>query len=175
MNLRRRLLRELRIDIWAMTIGVFVNGLLGLDAVPRVLRWFGYRLAGARIDTPNVFGSGQLHGPMRNIRIGAGTFINREVYLEAVAPISIGRDCQFGPQVMIVTSHHETLPNGRISTVPQGRAVRIGDRAWLGARVLVLPGVTIGDDVVIGAGSVVTKDCVKPGTYVGSPARELIR
>jgi acetyltransferase-like isoleucine patch superfamily enzyme len=174
MSLRQRILRELRIDLWAMTVGVFVNGLLGLDAVPRVLRWLGYRLAGARIETPNIFGSGQLHGPMRNIRIGAGTFINREVYLEAVAPISIGRDCQFGPQVMIVTSHHETLPDGRIAKVPQGRAVRIGDRAWLGARVLVLPGVTIGEDVVIGAGSVVTKDCVKPGTYVGSPARELV-
>jgi acetyltransferase-like isoleucine patch superfamily enzyme len=174
MSLRQRILRELRIDLWAMTIGVFVNGLLGMDAVPRVLRWFGYRLAGARIETPNIFGSGQLHGPMGNIRIGAGTFINREVYLEAVAPISIGRDCQLGPQVMIVTSHHETLPDGRIAKVPEGRAVRIGDRAWLGARVLVLPGVTIGDDVVIGAGSVVTKDCVKPGTYVGSPARELM-
>ena len=73
---------------------------------------------------------------------------------------------------MIVTSHHETLPDGGISKVPQGRAVRIGDRAWLGARVMVLPGVTIGDDVVIGAGSVVTKDCLTPGTYVGSPAKE---
>jgi acetyltransferase-like isoleucine patch superfamily enzyme len=173
-SLGQRLLRELRIDLWSMTVGVFVNGLLGLDAVPRVLRWLGYRLAGARIDTPNIFGSAQLHGPMHNIDIGAGTFINREVYLEAVAPISIGRDCQFGPQVMVVTSHHERLSDGRVSTVPEGRAVRIGDRAWVGARVLILPGVTIGDDVVIGAGSVVTKDCVKPGVYVGSPARELI-
>ncbi|HEX3784322.1 MAG TPA: DapH/DapD/GlmU-related protein [Pseudonocardiaceae bacterium] len=174
-GLGQRLLRELRIDLWAMTVGLFVNGLLGIDAVPRVLRWLGYRLAGARIDTPNIFGSGQLHGPMGNIHIGAGTFINREVYLEAVAPISIGRDCQLGPQVMVVTSHHDRLPTGRISTVPEGREVRIGDRAWVGARVLILPGVTIGDDVVIGAGSVVTKDCVKPGVYVGSPARELIR
>lgn len=175
MSIGQRIFREVRIDLWAMTIGVFVNGLLGLDAVPRVLRWFGYRLAGARIETPNIFGSAQLHGPMRNIRIGGGTFVNREVYLEAVAPISIGRDCQLGPQVMIVTSHHDAQPDGGISKVPQGRAVRIGDRAWLGARVLVLPGVSIGDDVVIGAGSVVTKDCLKPGTYVGTPARELIR
>ena len=68
MSLQQRLLREARIDLWAMTIGVFVNGLLGLDVIPRVFRWLGYRLAGARIETPNIFGSGQLHGPMRNIR-----------------------------------------------------------------------------------------------------------
>ena len=158
-----RLLRELRIELWAMTIGVFVNGLLGWDAVPRVLRWLGYRLAGARIDTPNVFGSAQLHGPLRNIRIGPGTFVNREVYLEAVAPIEIGRDCQLGPQVMVVTSHHPRAADGGVSKVPEGRAVRIGDRAWIGARALILPGVTIGADVVIGAGAVVTRDCVKPG------------
>ena len=170
-----RLLRELRIELWAMTIGVFVNGLLGWDAIPRVLRWLGYRLAGARVRTPNVFGSARLHGPMRNIHIGPGTFVNREVYLEAVAPIEIGRDCQLGPQVMVVTSHHPRTADGGVSKVPEGRAVRIGDRAWIGARALILPGVTIGDDVVIGAGSVVTRDCLKPGVYVGSPAKELNR
>lgn len=170
-SLGQRLLRELRIDLWAMTVGLWVNGILGLDAVPRVLRWLGYRLAGARIATPNIFGAGRLCGPMRNIEIGAGTFINREIYLEAVGPISIGRDCQFGPQVMVVTSHHPRVPDGGVSRVPEGRAVRIGDRVWVGARAMILPGVTIGDDVVIGAGSVVTKDCVRPGVYVGSPAR----
>ncbi|HEX3790969.1 MAG TPA: DapH/DapD/GlmU-related protein [Pseudonocardiaceae bacterium] len=174
-TLGQRLLRELRIDLWAMTIGLFVNGLLGADPVPRVLRWLGYRLAGARIATPNIFGAGRLLGPMGNIRIGSGTFVNREVYLEAIAPIQIGRDCQLGPQVMVVTSHHPRLPDGGVSRVPEGRGVTIGDRVWIGARAMILPGVTIGDDVVIGAGSVVTKDCLRPGVYVGSPARELIR
>lgn len=170
-----RLLRELRIDLWTMTVGLFVNGLLGMDVVPRVLRWAGYRLAGVRVDTPNVFGAGRLHGRLRQITVGAGTFVNREIYLEAVAPITIGRNCQIGPQVMIVTSHHPTAEDGRVSTVPEGRPVRIGDRVWIGARATVLPGVTIGDDVVIGAGAVVARDCLKPGVYVGSPATKVVR
>jgi acetyltransferase-like isoleucine patch superfamily enzyme len=110
---------------------------------------------------------------MRHVRIGSGTFANRELYLEAVAPIEIGRDCQIGPQVMIVTSHHDRTLVGGVSRVPRGRAVRIGDRAWIGARAMILPGVTVGDDVVIGAGSVVTRDCLEPGVYVGSPARKV--
>ena len=60
-----------------------------------------------------------------------------------------------------------------VSKVPRGRPVKIGDRAWIGARAMILPGVTIGDDVVIGAGSVVARDCLEPGVYVGSPARKV--
>jgi acetyltransferase-like isoleucine patch superfamily enzyme len=170
-----RVTREVRNELWSMTIGVLVNGVLAMDALPRLLRWLGYRAAGTRIDTPNILGGARLHGRMGQISIGSGTFANRELYLEAVAPITIGRDCQFGPQVMVVTSHHPREPDGRVSTMPEGRAVTIGDRAWIGARALILPGVTIGADVVIGAGSVVAKDCLTPGVYVGSPAKELVR
>lgn len=171
MSLARRLAREARIDLWAATLGVLVNTVLGSNMVPRPLRWLGYKLFGARVDTPNIFPGAKLLGPMRHVRIGAGTFANRELYLEAVAPIEIGRDCQLGPQVMIVTSHHDRTPDGGVSRVPRGRPVKIGDRAWIGARAMILPGVTVGDDVVIGAGSVVTRDCLEPGVYVGSPAR----
>jgi maltose O-acetyltransferase len=171
-SLARRLVREARIDLWAATLGVLVNTVLGSNVVPRPLRWLGYKAFGTRIDTPNIFPGAKLLGPMRHIRIAAGTFANRELYLEAVAPIEIGRDCQLGPQVMIVTSHHDRTPTG-VSKVPRGRPVKIGDRAWIGARAMILPGVTVGDDVVIGAGSVVTRDCLEPGVYVGSPARKV--
>lgn len=171
MSLPRRLAREAGIDLWAATLGVLVNTVLGSNLVPRPLRWLGYRLLRTGIRTPNIFPGAKLLGPMRNVRIGPGTFANRELYLEAVAPIEIGRDCQIGPQVMIITSHHDRTPDGGVSRVPRGRAVRVGDRAWIGARAMILPGVTVGDDVVIGAGSVVTRDCLEPGVYVGSPAR----
>lgn len=167
----RRLCHQAGIDLWAATAGVLVNSVLGSALAPRPVRWLGYRALGMRVRTPNIFPGLRVSGSPRNISIGGGTFLNSECFLEAVAEVSIGRGCQFGPQVMIVTSHHSRTPEGVVSKVPEPRPVRIGDRVWLGARVTVLPGVTIGDDVVIGAGAVVAKDCPRAGLYAGVPAR----
>lgn len=171
----RTLLNEAGIDLWAATIGVLVNGVLGHDLVPRPVRWLGYRALGTRILTPNVFPGLRMFGPLHGIEIGKGTFVNRECYIEAVAPVRIGQECQVGPQVMVVTSHHPRTPDGGVTRQPEGRAVSIGDRVWLGARALVLPGVTIADDVVIAAGAVVARDCLEPGVYAGVPARLVSR
>ncbi|KAA2261736.1 acyltransferase [Solihabitans fulvus] len=154
-----------------MTAGTLVNGLLGAEPVPRVLRWLGYRALGLRVDTPNIFPGLRVAGRLRNVEIGAGTFLNRECFIEAVAEVRIGRDCQFGPQVAILTSHHPWTADGSVSKYPQGRSVRIGDRVWLGARTIVVPGVTLAPDVAVAAGAVVARDCLEPGLYAGVPAR----
>ncbi|TNC26586.1 acyltransferase [Amycolatopsis alkalitolerans] len=154
-----------------MTVGAVVNGVLGSALMPRPLRLAGYRLLGARVRSGNIFPGLRVYGSMRNLEIGRRTFVNAECYLEPVAPIRIGEACQFGPQAMIVTSHHPRMPDGTVSRVSEGRAVRIGDRVWVGARAQILPGVTIADDVVIAAGAVVTRDCPVPGVYAGVPAR----
>jgi maltose O-acetyltransferase len=170
-SLAGRLARQAYIELWAMTVGVLVNGVLGSGLTPRPLRLLGYRLLGARVRSGNIFPGLRVYGSMRNLEIGRRTFLNAECYLEPVGPIRIGEGCQFGPQVMVVTSHHPTLPDGTVSRVAQARAVVIGDRVWVGARAQILPGVRIADDVVIAAGAVVTRDCEEPGVYAGVPAR----
>lgn len=166
----RRLLQIARDDLRVMNAGLLVNGVFGHELMPHSIRWLGYRAFGVRIATPDVYPKLRLYGRLRNLEIGRGTFLNRECFIEAAAPVRIGRDCQLGPQVLIMTMHHPRTSSGVVSRVPEGREVRIGDRAWLGARVLVLPGVEIGADVVIAAGAVVAKDCLKVGLYAGVPA-----
>lgn len=163
--------RELGIELGFMTRRTLVNSFAGSTLVPRVLRWAIYRCNGADIRTVNVFPGLSLAGPPGNLTVGPGTFINLACFIELVAPVRIGADCQLGMQVMIVTSHHESDVDGRVSRVPVGRPVTIGDRVWLGARATVLPGVRLADDVVIAAGAVVTADCDTPGVYAGVPAR----
>ncbi len=74
---------------------------------------------------------------------------------------------------MILTSTHEIDENGQAARMPVARPVHVGDRCWLGARVTVLPGVTIGEGTIVGAGAVVTEDCKPGAVYVGVPARQL--
>jgi acetyltransferase-like isoleucine patch superfamily enzyme len=162
-----RVLEQLRLELGFLTKRAVVNAFAGSTLAPRPLRWAVYRLCGARIDTMNVFPGLQLAGPPSNLTVGRGTFLNVGCFLELVAPVHIGRDCQLGMQVMIATSHHTSTKDKN----PTGRPVVIGDRAWIGARATILPGVTIGDDVVVAAGAVVVRDCDKPGMYAGIPAR----
>jgi acetyltransferase-like isoleucine patch superfamily enzyme len=103
------------------------------------------------------------------IRIGNGTYLNRNVEIVSALSVIIGRDCKIARDVIIMDTDQHPLPDGSLATDP----VTIGDRAWIGARAIVLKGVTIGHDAIVGAGSVVTKD-VPPGAIVaGVPARRL--
>ncbi|MFN8076575.1 MAG: DapH/DapD/GlmU-related protein [Kineosporiaceae bacterium] len=146
-----------------------VNAVAASPLCPRVLRWALLRAGGIRTSTPNIAPRCSFTGGA-GTTIGAGTFVNVGCYFEATAPIVIGADCQFGPEVMFVTSHHPSDEQGRVSRVPQPRGIVVGDRCWFGARVTVLPGVRIGDDVVVAAGAVVTRDLAGPGRYGGVPA-----
>jgi acetyltransferase-like isoleucine patch superfamily enzyme len=158
-------------DLSAAVRHVVVNRIAGSVLVPRALRYVLLRLARYDIRTPNIFPGSWFTG--RHLRIGRGTFINHDCYFEGVAPIEIGEECQIAPQVMILTSYHPFMADGRFARLPQGKPVTVGQRVWLGARCTLLPGVTIGDDVVIAAGAVVTRDCLAPGIYAGTPARLL--
>jgi acetyltransferase-like isoleucine patch superfamily enzyme len=103
------------------------------------------------------------------IRIGNGTYLNRGAEVVAALSVDIGRDCKIARDVIIMDSDQHPLPDGQLVAKP----VTIEDRVWIGARAIVLKGVHIGHDAVIGAGSVVTRD-VPPGAIVaGVPARVL--
>ncbi len=87
--------------------------------------------------------------------------------------IYVGDYTEFGPNVVIATAGHPILPELREKLYQYNAPVRIGRNCWLGAGVLVMPGVTIGDNVVVGAGSVVTKDIPSNVVAVGNPCKIL--
>ncbi|MFI9776823.1 sugar O-acetyltransferase [Streptomyces sp. NPDC051956] len=106
-----------------------------------------------------------------NISIGARTFVNYHLTALDVARITIGEDCQIGPNVQLLTPTHPVEPQPRRDKLEAALPVTIGDNVWLGGGVIVCPGVTIGDNSVIGAGAVVTKDIPANVVAVGNPAR----
>lgn len=105
------------------------------------------------------------------ISIGARTFINFNLTALDVAPITIGEDCQFGPNVQLLAPTHPVDPQPRRDKLEGGKPIVIGDNVWLGGGAIVCPGVTIGDNSVIGAGAVVTKDVPANVVAVGNPAK----
>jgi maltose O-acetyltransferase len=106
-----------------------------------------------------------------HITIGARTFINYNLVALDVAPIVIGDDCQIGPNVQLLTPTHPLAPQPRRDKLEAAQPIKIGDNVWIGGGAIVLPGVTIGQNSVIGAGSVVTKDIPANVVAVGNPAR----
>jgi maltose O-acetyltransferase len=106
-----------------------------------------------------------------HIHIGDRTFINYNLTALDVAPITIGADCQIGPNVQLLTPTHPIEPQPRRDKVEAAKPITIGDNVWLGGGVIVCPGVTIGDNSVIGAGAVVTRDIPANVVAVGNPAR----
>lgn len=133
-----------------------------------------------------AFGEGGfLQGPIafhygKHTRIGRNFFGNFNLTVQDDAEVTIGDDCNFGPNVTIVTPIHPMLPDerrklrtasGEEKQLCYARPVHIGNDCWLGASVTVCPGVTIGDNCVIGAGSVVTRDIPANSFAAGVPCR----
>jgi maltose O-acetyltransferase len=152
---------------WASQVPPATSVMIPLPVRCRLLR-----LAGCRIGS-KVTGLKKCTFESRKVSIGDGSFINIGCWFEGRGTIDIGRNVFLGPQVMIVTSVHEITESGQVSRRSVYRPVRIQDRCWLGARVMVMPGVTIGEGTIIGAGAVVTKDCGPGGVYAGVPARRV--
>jgi maltose O-acetyltransferase len=106
-----------------------------------------------------------------NIRVGDGFYMNFDGVILDCAPVEIGRDVLCGPGVHIYTATHPLRASERASGLESALPVTIGDRVWLGGGVIVCPGVRVGADTTIGAGSVVTRD-VPPGVLAaGNPCR----
>ncbi|WP_017936375.1 sugar O-acetyltransferase [Nocardioides sp. Iso805N] len=104
-------------------------------------------------------------------RFGARSFANFGLVVLDVAAVTIGEDVQIGPNVQLLTATHPLEPGPRRDKWEAAEPITIGDNVWLGGGVVVCPGVTIGADTVVGAGSVVTRDLPAGVVAVGSPAR----
>jgi maltose O-acetyltransferase len=107
------------------------------------------------------------------LTIGANGFVNFGLVALDVAPITIGDDCQIGPNVQLLAASHPVEPGPRRDKLESAAPITIGDNVWLGGGAIALPGVTIGDNSVIGAGAVVTKDVPANVVAVGNPATVL--
>ncbi|MFF2850869.1 sugar O-acetyltransferase [Streptomyces sp. NPDC058001] len=134
-------------------------------AQPVVRELIGKLGAGAHIRPPLFVDYGSY------ITVGDDTFINFNLTALDVAPITIGRDCQIGPNVQLLTPTHPVEPQPRRDKLEAAKPITIGDNVWLGGGAIVLAGVTIGDNSVVGAGAVVTKDIPANVVAVGNPAR----
>jgi acetyltransferase-like isoleucine patch superfamily enzyme len=128
--------------------------------------------AGAALDRGVVLLCSGPAGGSVKLRIGAKTYINRNTMLDATECLEIGSYCALGPGCYLTDHDHGLDPALTPLGQPMiGAPTRLGDGVWLGANVIVLKGVTIGDRAVVGAGSVVTKDIPPDALAVGVPAR----
>ena len=107
----------------------------------------------------------------KQISIGKRFFANFNFTVLDEARVTIGDDCFIGPNVSIYTACHSTDPVERNSRQEWAKPVSIGHNVWIGGSVTILPGVTIGDNVSIGAGSVVVKDIPSNTVAVGNPCK----
>ena len=107
----------------------------------------------------------------KQISVGRRFFANFNLTILDEAPVTFGDDCFIGANVSIYTACHSTDPIERNSRREWARPVSIGCNVWIGGSVVILPGVTIGDNVTIGAGSVVVHDIPSNSIAVGNPCR----
>ena len=106
-----------------------------------------------------------------NISLGHGVFMNFNCVILDVVAVSIGDHTQIGPGVQILTADHPRDPEVRKSGLENGREIHIGKNVWIGGGAIILPGVNVGDDAIIAAGAVVTKDVPPGATVAGVPAK----
>lgn len=105
----------------------------------------------------------------KNITLGRGIFINSGCKFQDQGGVVIGDDCLIGHNTVLATLNHDVRPSHRADMHPA--PIVIGRNVWIGANATILPGVRIGDDAVVAAASVVTKDVPDRTIVVGSPAR----
>lgn len=106
-----------------------------------------------------------------HIEVGKNFFANYNCTMIDTARIRIGDNCQMAPNVSLYTAGHPIYPDTRNSAYEYGKAIIIGDNVWLGGNSVVCPGIHIGSNSVIGAGSVVTKDIPEWCVAAGNPCR----
>ena len=107
----------------------------------------------------------------KNIHVGGNFLANYNLTVLDIAPVNIGNDVWIGPNTDIYTVNHPLTAQGRQERLGIGKPITIGNDVWIGGHVTICPGVTIGNGVVVAAGSVVTKDIPDNVLVGGVPAK----
>jgi maltose O-acetyltransferase len=162
-SLRRELRRAAR--------DLVLNTLIASAAVVPRARWRLLRAVG--LDVHRSYVQARCFFGARNVSIGVGTFVNYECFFDGSAPITIGRKVRIGMQCLFVTGSHEIGTSDQRAGRETAEPIVIEDGAWIGARVTVLPGVTVGRGAVVAAGAVVTRSVAPMQTVAGVPARPI--
>lgn len=161
---------RLRRYIYHLALNVIAQNSLCPVSIRKCL----YNMFGHKIRGKVGIGSFIGYTSCKKLIIGGGSFTNVRCFFDMSDNIEIGRNCCISYNVTFATGSHEigttSKRGGNGITAP----IKVNDGCWIGCNVVLLPGVTIGRGCIIGAGSLVTKDCEPNSIYVGSPAR-LIR
>lgn len=104
------------------------------------------------------------------VTIGRGTYLNRNTEIVAFGSVTIGNECKIARDVIVMDTDQHPVGNNSLKIKP----VSIEDRVWIGSRAIILKGVTIGHDSIVGAGAVVTKS-IPPHSIVANPAAKIIK
>lgn len=137
------------------------------------VRAFLLRLNGASVGRRSCVRGGLVIQESFRLVLGDDVFINAHCCFDLSAPVILGDRVRIAYQVTFVTGGHEIGPHGQRAGADRPAPIRVGNGVWIGARAVVLPGVTLGDGAVVAAGAVVTRD-VPPDTLVaGVPARSI--
>ena len=109
----------------------------------------------------------------KNVHFGNGVYANFNLTMVDDCDIFVGNNVMFGPNVTVSAGTHPIHPELRSKQAQYNIPIHIGNNVWIGANSVILPGVNIGDNSVIGAGSIVTKDIPSNVVAVGNPCRVL--
>jgi maltose O-acetyltransferase len=174
-RLIRMLKRYLRFAIYDTKFAFrhfLLNCLAGSAVVPRGLRLALYRAAGIHTGWANIYPGVRFLG-MGRVTICNEVMINIGVTVDNRGSVFIGPRTHVAPEVYLGTSTHALGSRHQRAGRVQSNSIYIGAGVWIGARAVILPGVTIKDGAVIAAGSVVNKDCEANTLYAGVPARSV--
>lgn len=136
---------------------------------PRVLRRLGFQIGRSTTiwDTPKFIGGKPIRA---KVSIGDNCLLTIGSYWDLAAPIRLGNSVTLSPEVMLLTGTHGIHNPQKRAGKMEARSVTICDGVWLGARCMILPGVTVGEGAIVGAGAVVTKDVPPHALVAGVPA-----
>ena len=152
-----------------------VNGLAFImppEPICNRIRPLIYRLIGLKCHLSTSISTLAYLHPGR-LAVGRNCFINQGVFFDLTSPVSIGDNVVIGLQTSFITAHHEIGDQHRRCGPASGRPIMVEDGAWIGARVTILGGVTIGKGSLVAAGALVNKDVPSNTMVAGVPARHV--
>ena len=149
----------------------WINVVAKSPIIPDFFRCKILRMMGMKINTKRIRHGLTLRG--KNLVIEDDAFINHNCFIDASVLVTLGKKVSLAFGVMICTSTHEIGDENNRAGKTIRLPVKIEEGCWIGANATILPGVTIGKGCIVGAGSLVSKDCEPNGLYVGVPARRI--